>query len=77
MASDGKSAAAHTKQYVQVLVPLAQAPLGSELEVKITEMAGKFAVRGEVVRVLAQPPEPHNFIGAANGEEKEKEKEKQ
>ena len=51
LAKDQKHLVAHTKSYVQVLLPLQREWLGCTLLVTITQ-AAKFYVRGEVVRVL-------------------------
>ena len=58
VAHDGVSLVAHTKGYVQVLLPQGEpAWMGSELRVRITETS-KFYVRGEVLEVLRAPPAP-------------------
>eukprot|EP00908_Phaeocystis_cordata_P017783 Transcript_29150.p2 GENE.Transcript_29150~~Transcript_29150.p2 ORF type:complete len:681 (+),score=272.71 Transcript_29150:274-2043(+) len=53
LASDKKHLVAHTKGYVQVLLPLRREWLGCTLLVAITQ-AAKFHVRGDVLRVLIE-----------------------
>ena len=58
IAHDGVSLVAHTKGYVQVLLsPEHPEWMGCMLRVRITECA-KFYVRGEVISVLHQAPNP-------------------
>ena len=65
VASDKKHLVAHTKGYVQVLLPLRHELLGCTLLVAITE-SGKFYVRGDVLRVLVAAP-TGDAEGAAEG----------
>ena len=55
LARDGSSLVAHTKGYVQVLLPHVPEHMGCLLRVRIVETA-KFYVRGEVLAVLAEAP---------------------
>jgi hypothetical protein len=60
VAADGASLVGHTKSYTQVLLP-AEAPggggsvLGCVVEARIV-WAGRWSVKGEVVRVVYRPP---------------------
>ena len=57
LAKDQKHLVAHTKGYVQVLLPLQREWLGCTLLVRITQ-AAKFYVRGEVLELLTLTPNP-------------------
>lgn len=70
LATDKTHRAAHTKEYVQVLLP-ETTPLGSMVKATITNTAGKFSVFGKVEDILFKHEEI--LFGNKNKNEKETE----